>query len=356
MTETREGIAQEIWDSWQDTDSDDFFVGGATRPPVVSKSPSLAFQLAGISSSKDLLEKVVDPEYQDPIEVVTEEDSDDFVIDRIDLVDDAEFENLFFFAKKRVYERFDYMRLKSENNRGVPLTEKGLVLSSDDYYVIEYFKTFMRDYFAIQQLAELTAYMEMGISFVRFRQVDGCPLCNAHDGLMYSIPYLMDQLQSSASAIHPYCECKWDPVIHRERYSGVLGPVLNIPEVICDGVQLLDVPREWLKEIQELVPSLGCKSVQFVNMVDYGINDADEIRDTEGVVVIRQGDALKVHFSYVGCLGPVEFLAEYCKDVQVSDVLPDMDLDKLEVYYYNGRRVYCFQGHYWDVETKSRLA
>ena len=178
---------QAILDSYPESEPllefDDFFVGGNTQISQPQESTGV-YQLMNMRNLSDLKSKPVAADLEHVLQV--EDDLDEFVEDPIKLLDSASYESIFLKGKRSAYERFGYLQIKSCKS-DVPLRERDLLLTEDDIYLIEHLCSITVDYFAVEHMAELCAYREMGIDTVSFRHRDGCPLCLAFEGLFFSI-------------------------------------------------------------------------------------------------------------------------------------------------------------------------
>lgn len=355
MQETREELAQRIFDSFPDTEPfkefDDFFVGGASHHQMnAPATPSFAWQLSNIQTVADLERGA--PE-EGPIE--TEDDLGLFIKDKVDILDDAQYERLFFATKKKVFALFDFVDVRSSVLGDAPVREKDLILDENDYYVIEYLKGNVTDYFAVSSIAALTAFENMGIRAVKFKEVDGCPLCLSLNGSVFSTGWLINLLGSGNHVSHLYCDCRFVPVIQREMYEGPLRDHLDKESILVEGGCLLkSVPVELEDEIRAAVPLLeGVRTVEFVDMRSC-LSERSDL-DREGIVVLQEGDTLRVHNSYVGSSGPVDFLKGYATCVPVPDKVEVQEISEEEIFYVKGRRALFREGKFWDVATGERL-
>lgn len=346
---------QKVFDAWPEEEPllpyDDFFVGGSSDAEHPGyKTESFANQLTNIRTVKDLRDPA--PERAIP----TEDDTNEFITDRVDLLSFEQYGELFFAIKRAVYNLFDFTTLRSASLGDVPMQELDLVMNEDDYYVIDYLKDVTKDYYKVAQVAVLTAYDNMGISLVRFCQHDDCALCRAHDGLFYEIRSLLELLGSGGNVTHPYCECTWAPVIQRERYAGPLSGHLDRDLVEVDGQELRNVPVEFLREITEIAATIPYKVIKFVDMVDYLLNESTLVENSRGVVAFVQGEELLVHNSYVGVYGPLQFLWQLAKTKPLPATISLEGTEDAEVYYVGGRAAIKQDGKFWDAETGERLA
>ncbi len=350
---------QAIFDSYPDSEPllefDDFFVGGNTlKPPALEHSD--AHQLINMRSLSDLKVEPVTVEPECVLEV--EDDLEEFSADRIEILDDASYESLFVKGKRSAYARFDYLKIKSCES-DVPLRERDLLLTEDDKHLIKHLRNITADYFAVEHMAELCAYREMGISFVSFHNKDGCPLCLAFEGLFFEINDALIALSERGGVTHPFCSGTYSPVIFRGSYDGPLSDVLASPTVQHGGVSIQDAPAEMLDGVKRVLDEceLGsCTKVVFVDMSEFGMNSADEVEDTEGLVSLRRDETIFVHNSYVDLHGPVVFLRKALTGSTVFNRRLDPSLIASgELFLFKGRSVVQVDGQFWDTETGERI-
>lgn len=348
--------AEEIFNGWPEEDPilayDDFFIGGSTGDELPGyNTECFSDQLTGIVTVQDLKNP---PSTEALVEAV--DDFDQFVVDQVNLLHEDRYGELFFAVKRDAFRLFGFSAIRSGAAGDVPLQEVDLVLDENDYYILEYLKTTTSDYFKVAQVALLVAYDNMGVDTVRFCQQDGCPLCVAHEGLFYRVNSLMDRLCSGGNVPHPYCESTWAPVIDRSSYYGPLLGHLNVERLEHGGVELLNVPAEYVEEIKLIAEKLDFERIRFVNMVDYSLNDSSYQGDLDGVVVLVEEDTLVVHNGYVGINGPVEFLREFSRPVVNLSKISLDDVRDPTVYYVGGRSAVRHEGKFWDASTGERLA
>jgi len=354
---------QRIFDKWPDQDPllpyDDFLVGGSSDQYCPGYGvQSLASQLMGVQDCNDLKKSSVESKADFEIR----DDRDDFIREKVKLKDSAACSDLFFQVKLQVFREFDWTKIQSTQLKGIPLREADLVLTEDDHYLLEYLSGSLSDYFAIAHIALLQAYRNMGITVARFWAKDECALCCAHDGMFYDVDYLIGLFSSGDALTHRYCECAWTPVIQREYYNGPLVGHLEVSEARRGDIILQDVPVELVEDIWSAIglhsrvdaesfkgEDFPCKTLKFVNMRDYALNDSD-LTNSSGVVLIQEKDRLVVHNSYVGCNGPVEYIQEFMKKLSSTKVELDEVADE-ERFLVNGRFAVKRKGKFWDIET-----
>jgi hypothetical protein len=348
-------VAEELFESFPDKeplkDFDDFFVGGGCRPGMEEPRAEIGWQLSNVRTVADLKRGA-------PAEglVEAEDDLDLFILDKVDVLDAKQYEDLFFAMKKRAFALFGFVDILSSSLGDVPVREKDLVLDDSDHYVIEYLREKITDYFAVSSIATLLAYENMGIHSVKFRQADGCALCKALDGAVYSTGYLVNLLGEGNHVSHGYCACRLEPIIAREVYEGPLSGRLDQPELQVGKRVLRSVPVELAESLGSAATALPDEitSVVFLDMRGHLLK-ASSSRDREGIVALREGETLYVHNSYVGVHGPVEFLRGYFEEKRVSDAVDVAAGGDDEVFYLKGRKAVFRDGKYWDAVTGERL-
>lgn len=357
MPENYRHIVQEVLNSYPDEEPhkeyDDFFVGGAVHhnmPDYNARQRPLTWQLTGVADVEAL--KRGEVEVNDVVEA--EDDLDLFVSERLDILDEEQYEKLFLAMKLRAFKIYHFLDIKSAALGDIPIKERDLLLDADDYYILDYLKQSLSDYHAVAAIATLTAYENMGIYAVRFRQQDGCPICVALDGTIFETRMLIGLLGSGGHVSHTYCDCQLEPVIWREMYSGPLEGYLNREEVNHRGVRIVNMPVESETEILNLSEGLDFDCIEFVDMKDH-LRENLEIKDLEGIISIQEDGVLFVHNSYVGPHGPVDFLQEFARVKALPARISPVNLENAEIYLMGGRRVAKWDGKYWDPVTGERL-
>jgi len=360
MTGDYSQIVQDVLNSFPDDEPDDgplkefdnFFVGGAVHhsvPEYEASQRSLTWQLTGVKDVAALKRGEVEADV-----IETHDDLDFFVSERLDILDDAQYETLWLAMKLRAFEVYHFLDIKSAALGDIPIKERDLVLDENDHYLLDYLRQSVTDYHAVAAIATLTAYENMGIYFARFRQHDGCPVCRALDGSIFETRMLIGLLGSGGHVSHTYCDCQLEPVIWREMYDGPLNGYLCKEEVVHRGTRIVNMPVELETEILALSEALDLDCIEFVDMKDH-LRENMEVKDLAGVVAIQEGSTLFVHHSYVGSFGPSDFLREFAKIDRLPDRISVSSLESAEIYLLAGRRVAKFEGRYWDPVTGERL-
>jgi hypothetical protein len=215
---------------------DGFFIGEGSAK-VMSRSP--------VKNYYDQLYSKTDSVHYEDIT-----DWEDFDGDFVKVED---YEELFYVAKKRVYDLVDFTSKKLSESKSKFVLVKDLVVTKLDKSFIEFFRYSIDDYATVYTLAELSAYREMGYTCVRFRAKDNCPICNAMDKSVLEIQSVMDTLVQGNSITHKYCDCMFEP----------FGKYYEIRDIVEDGIEEIGCPIEFKKEIISKAKELGYEFVVF---------------------------------------------------------------------------------------------
>lgn len=357
MNEKYRQIVQDVFDSHPEEEPllefDEFLVGGTMKqdiPSYIASQRSLTWQLSGVRDVEALKRGEVD----DPETIQVEDDLAEFIPEKLEILDEEQYEKLFMAMKLRAFRIYHFIDIKSAAIGDIPVKEKDLVLDEDDYYIIDYLKKAVTDYHAVATIATLTAYENMGIYSVRFRQRDDCPICRALDGAIYETSPLIGLIGGGSHISHPYCDCHLEPVIWREIYSGPLEGYLDLDEVMHEGTRIVNVPMELETEICKMSEKVDADRIEFVDMKDH-LRENLEITDQEGIVAIFEDETLFVHRSYVGSQGPADFLREFARVKSFPAKISVVNLENAEIYLMGGRRVAKWDGRYWDPVTGELL-
>lgn len=276
-----------------------------------------------------------------------------FEVEKVDILNDEMYEKLFVQGKKKAYDVFDYFDIKSKLVGDALCKKEDLILDEDDRQLMNSLKSLNKDYFAIQNLATIYAYIEMGISEVRFKQLDECSMCKSFDKMIFNSSKVVDLLCSGNGVTHRYCDCGFIPVIHRRNSYGILDTKLNA-DVKLGSVELINVPVEMRDEIIDQANGLSNKIIEFLDIGEYLINN--NIKDSSGIVVFEDSEGiLFVHNDYVGIFGPVDFLKAFLGSEILSNKIDLKDLKDRETLYYMGKKVVEMNGGYWDQETGNKI-
>jgi hypothetical protein len=284
------------------------------------------------------------------------DDSGDFVCEKSDLPKDK-FQEVFFKCKKEVYERFNFIAIKSASRKGKAIREVDLILEDSDLHVIEYLRGKITDKFAVQSVAVFLAYENMGISEVLFRGKDGCALCKVFDGSVFSTYNLTRIFSSGGYIVHPYCNGEFFPVIRRSIYEGSLKDTLNIDTLSIGDRKVYNFPVEYNYEgFRKLLAELPCGEISFVDFDEYRNRITSE-KDVDSLVVHfnEKENILYIHNEYMGAYGPMDYLKEYLKSEGLPAKISVANFEGLEKYYLDGRTVVMWDGSYWDPVTGERV-
>jgi hypothetical protein len=329
----------EMYSAEEEAAGDDFFVGLGRG--------KLAEKYAGPESHAEQLCLAMADEVSIPIKY----DLQRFESEHIEFEDDM-YEALFVKAKTHAYSIFDYLGIKSILVGGV-CSEDDLILEDSDFYLIESLKNLNRDYYAIYNLAELYAFLEMGITEVKFLQRDDCPICRAVDGTIFKVTDVLNAVCSGSGVTHKHCDCEFFPVVYRDRSYGPLDAKLVVTETveIGDYVKTVhNIPVEMRQELLDCVRKLPYDVVEFVDIRTYLIDN--NIEDAAGVLVYKsEEDILFVHNSYVEDKSPIDFLEALLLPESRANKVSPADAEGRQLLYYKGSKVFELHNKYWSLET-----
>lgn len=262
---------------------------------------------------------------------------------------ETDYEGTMLVAKRHAYAVFNFLETKAEQAE-VPVREEDLLVSDDDRYVIDYLKTKSLGTVAYNAICTLMAYQDMGISYARFVSSCECPLCTAAVRKIYAVDVMLRTLSAGESPTHAGV-FGFQPVIYRERYEG-LCKNLEWDEFDDMGVRVCAMPKEISFEWDDFCEKLsaeGVRELRFVNMAE----ELKEVDDSAGIVVLYKDGVLKVHNSYVGDYGPVDFLKNWFAGEKTERVDPQV-LAECDVFFLKGKKVARYKGSYWDLESGER--
>jgi hypothetical protein len=262
---------------------------------------------------------------------------------------ETDYEGTMLVAKRHAYAVFDFLETKAELAE-VPVREEDLLVSDDDRYVIDYLKAKSLGTVAYNAICTLTAFRDMGIEHARFVTDCECPLCRAAVRKIYAVDDVSRLLSAGEYLTHAGV-FGFQPVIYREHYE---GPCKNLEWDDFDhsGVHIVGLPKEisfaWDDFCEKLVAD-GVRELRFVNMAE----DLKEVDDSAGIVVLYKDGVLKVHNSYVGDYGPVDFLKNWFAEDKPEKVDPQV-LAECDVFFLKGKKVARYKGSYWRLENGER--
>jgi hypothetical protein len=271
---------------------------------------------------------------------------------------------IFLTTKKSSYSTFNYLDLLAEQVGNVPIKEEDLIVTESDQYIIEYLKKNRISKVSVENVARLIAFQDMGISQVRYFDECMCPICKVYSGKIFDIDFVMQQVMAGEYLTHPGTG-SYSPVIYRESYTGPLTQAenFNIDLLTSHEIEFVNVPIELRHQVTMVLPIIlnpcdkdvvmcgnEINRVNFVNMSTY----LKDQKDIDGIVVYQENDTLYVHNSYVGNMGPIEFVQEWVKS-HVTETVDLKKLKKCDTYFIKGRKVAKFEGFYYDVETGEKV-
>lgn len=311
----------------------DAFLVGEGSNQIFMKKPSKSFFESFSDESDTKLEVIHD------FDLFAVEDSE---------VED--YEELFFQLKKNCLNQFNFIEEKSKRLKGVPVKEKDLVLNSDDSYLLYHLKTQGNvTRHTLEAIASLSACLDMGIPEVKFYEMDGCALCKAYDGTIFSVKDLISRIGARRLVIHAGAKYNFIPVIRDRKVFDHIQNGFTLSAYI-DDVYFRHLPLEFVEFITtDLVQRLSYKEVCFIDF-DVLSSIVPNLNIESDEVVLSQGDFLFVKNSYVFNYSPYDFLINWLNSkVDDSSVIDNFEDD--EVLYLNGYRVVERNGKYIDVQT-----
>lgn len=318
---------KELFDSLPDHEDllefDPFLVGEGSKSFMSGDREKTNNQLTGVFSTEDLKNSF-------NISVNFGKDSvsdlstwkDQFSVVKVDVLP------LFLSEKRRSYELFDYLRVKSEGLSSL-VREEDLLISESDTYLLDYLSDkFVLDKYLVCTLAQLSAWRDMGVREVKFYSNCDCALCRAADRVVYQLQDLFHGICSGSFPTHEFCDCYYLPVI-RSREESFL-----IPEIEINGTLYKNFPCEF----KYLVDSFYSK-VKTIEFMDF-----TKVKGWSGECVLNRGSSLAVHWGYIGNFSPLDFLEFWLSDGENGSSSED-------ILYYKGRKVQLINGSYIDVAT-----
>jgi hypothetical protein len=250
--------------------------------------------------------------------------------------------------KKKAYDIFDFVKIKSDFLFDRPIKLTDLVLEESDRHLIDYLQDKVTDFYAWKAIAELQAYASMSVPAVRFVARHECALCKANNDRIFRVDALLKLLCRGGTISHSYCNCDLFPVVYRETYSGPLSGYLNVDMFIhpISMVEVFDCPVEYYgPEMDSLLEDLPGIEVVFKDMSS----------EKDNMVVRLEDETLYVHNSYVHNFGPMEFLKQYVQAAPTESSVDPTVLDLNDLYILNGQEAALYKGHYYNIKTGKRL-
>lgn len=332
---------KEIYDKLPDEevllDFDPFFVGDGSKD--LSDNPhrfgKFNDQLMNIANVSDLKVKHVDTVSR------LNSDLDDWGVEH---TIDGDILDYFISEKKRAFDIFDYLRIKSSHTNSRLLKERDLISSDDDMYLIDYLIELGKcTKGRLKGLAQLLANQEMGFTEIKYINECTCGICKSASGGVYPIKSIVSLMGSESSFLHSNSIGEFVPVIRTRIAYDDLDldhAEFNIGKTIVEGM-----PKEWAKFFKGF--DFPFEVLKFI--------DFSSIDGWSGEVVKKLGNTLIVHNGYVGSYSPFEYLSTWLtsKDIEpTSTILVEGTED---IFYYNGVKVVEKDGRYIDLETGSIL-
>jgi hypothetical protein len=307
-------------------DFDPFLVGEGNAETYrrMSSKQGSSFQLTGVSDFKDLF-----AEDQSSFCMM-----DDFPVNTISPVSRSEASRLFLEYKKRCYDLFNYTEYKSSIMEG-PARLSDLVLTPADNYLIKYLAEEVFSESAVINLAQLSAYRDLRIPYLRIESLCSCPLC----ACMNNVSVLLEKVWELILARSDKFSCAYNflPLIY-DRSSLVFNTLSDLEQ---NGIKYTGIPIELISEITSI--EVPVKDVRFINFSDL---------NTSEYVLMATEKYVLVHNLYVSNKSPADFLREWVKgDSDAAVTCNSSD----EILYYKGKQVTLNNGYYFDIESGERV-
>ena len=232
-----------------------------------------------------------------------------------------DYEEVFFEAKKRVYDLVDFTSKKLAESKSKLVRVKDLVVTSIDKRFIEYLRYTIDDYYTVYTLAELSAYKELGYVQARFRAKHDCPICRAMDKNVVNIQSVMDTLSQGNSITHKSCDCRFEP----------FGKYYWVCDIIEDGVEVTGCPIEWKSYIISRAKELGYEFVVFGDAEKYMKYDGEKFGNGTVAFQLRKDNKSGVFIdrSYLGFDNAIDYL-DAAKFERYVKLLIDEGLDYVD--------------------------
>ena len=342
---------QDMLDSYPEVEElkefDSFLVGDGSAElmsRVDKPRGRLNFQLSGIHSYKDLVNK---PD----IELYDNGLTDDLCEYAKDsCLGNGQYFDHYVEVKRRILSNYNFLEIKSKKLTGVAFKEIDLIVSSNEKYMVKYLTSSVGiDHGIIDSLAQLMSLKDLGFTECKFKCLDGCPLCSAFNGNIYSVFSLCDLFGSGRYLIHGNCLGEFIPVI-RDR-SKVNGLEIDNRSVFIGDVKVINAPTEYLVDLVELLPNSSLEEVHFINL-------RGKFKNLTSEVIVEDGGVLYVHNMYYGSYSPIDYLVEWLSSdnyEELSNSIIERKIVDGDIYYLDGRKVVDVDGVYFDVETMERV-
>lgn len=305
-------------------DFDPFLVGGGNTEKFNEylRGGRRRFQLSGVSDISDLVDN--------------SSKELDLVNDFPDMVGDIlSYEgnySLFLTDKSVLYHRMGFTVVKSRMHKG-PITEANLILSDVDKYLIQYLTDNVYSTSSVSNLAQLSAWSDMGITKVRIEKTCDCPMCCCVDGSIMGVTKL-SELISARSSIYS-CKYNLTPVITDRK-----SVRFKTTDDIMAGLSVVSgAPIEFLDRIVELCSDCEITDIEFL--------DCRELPEWDGTPVIFSGSYLIVHNGYLHNKSPLDFINEWFNPL----IFESSNESSSDIYYVNGVKSRLENGVYISISN-----
>lgn len=278
-----------------------------------------------------------------------------FIINE-EYIDEKELFDVYKSVKKTIFDRFDYLRIKSSRIGHVAMSEEDLLIDEYDRMMISNMNKDKIEKSLVFHIAELVALWEMNVMEFMLKN-ECCPLCNSYNNVIMHVKSTIEMLVGGSNISHPHCLFNIIPIIRRDLYQNIFGNI-TVDEYVYDGKKIINFPKELELYLLPLIREIDKKEIVFVNLDDYYMNEiTNVIDDSMELCLLDMEDALVVHNGYQGRFGPIDYLecyVNYIRDLDNMQFLNE-DMSDFEVFFVSGRKVIKHNGSYWDVETKEKV-
>jgi len=317
---------QSVWDALPDNeallDFDTFLIGDGAKSLMGLDKPLFMFNFDEKEDEK----------------IVCENDLSEFDKNPVYIED---VENIFYDIKKEIFERFGYLKRKSEQFSGQLFLEKDLIISQDDQYLMEYLKGHdLNENSLTNAIAQLCAYKELGFLRVKFYSVDDCSICNAFDGNILVVENLISNFCVKNFFSHEFMQCKFVPVIEDRKYFANYLDI-DVENVFVGETLVENFPIEYTNELTKILENVKYKKVIFCNF--------SKFEDVTNEVVIEVKENLYVDNKYLESYSPIDLLKIWLGSEE--KIVEKVEGSIEEIYYLNGKRVKKTQQGFVDVES-----
>ena len=232
-----------------------------------------------------------------------------------------DYEEVFFEAKKRVYDLVGYVSKKLSESKSKLVRVKDLVVTSVDKRLIDYLRYSIEDYNTVYSIAELSALKELGYVDARFRAKDTCPICLAMDKVVVNIQSVLDKLSQGNYIAHKYCECRFEP----------FGKYYGVCDILEEGIEVVGCPIEWKTEIVSKLKELGYDFAVFGNAEKYMRYDGADFGVGTLSFEINKGDkkGIFIDKSFIGFFNALDYM-DVAKFNRCADFLIGEGIDYID--------------------------